>query len=99
MDYVNLKTGLKLSLDGLTQVEKQFYQQAQKKFNENVSWLVFDEFVFGMKSPIYLTKKSHLDVIKTPLFLALKDMSLQLGVQQGMILRRKQAEKEHKSIA
>lgn len=46
-----------------------------------------------MNSPIYRGRDSHLNVLKHPLFLALQDMALQLGVQQRMISRRKTKEK------
>jgi hypothetical protein len=94
MEYVNLETGLRVNLDGLTPEEKKFYRQALKRFQENTSWLAFDEFAFGMGSPIYSRQRSHLDVLKSALYLALKDMSLQLGVQQGLVARTKKSEKK-----
>jgi len=93
MEYVNLETGVRINLDDLTLEEKKFYRQALKKFQENTNWLSFDEFAFGMRSPIYKGRRSHIDVLKSELYLALKDMSLQLGVQQGLIRRTKKAEK------
>ena len=56
-----------------------------EKFRKNVDWLVFEEFVFGPMSPLYSERKSRLEVIEDPLYLALEDMWLQLGVQQGMV--------------
>lgn len=94
MEYVNLETGVRINLDELTPEEKKFYKQALKKFQENTEWFSFDEFAFGMRSPIYKGKRSHVDVLKSELYLALKDISLQLGVQQGLITRRKKAEKK-----
>jgi hypothetical protein len=58
------------------------------------SWLAFDEFAFRMESPIYSHHRSHLEVHKDPLYLALKDMSLQLGTQQGRVARRPAKEKK-----
>jgi hypothetical protein len=87
MNYINLQTGVKIDLSRLTDDEKEFYGEALKRFHRNVNWLAFDEFAFGMTSPIYRGRNSHRQVLKNPLFLALKDMSLQLGVQQGMISR------------
>ena len=98
MEYINLETKVKISLDSLTETEKKFYRQALKKFRANIGWLAFDEFAFGRQSPIYSHRKSHLDVLKEPLFLALKDMSLQLGVQQGMIARKQLADKKANAI-
>lgn len=93
MEYVNLGTGVRVNLDDLTPEEKKFYRQAVKKFQENTKWLSFDEFAFGMRSPIYNGRRSHIDVLKNGLYLALKDISLQLGVQQGLIARTKKSEK------
>jgi hypothetical protein len=93
MEYVNLETGLRVSLDGLSPEERKFYRQALKRFQENTSWLTFDDFAFGTGSPIYSRQRSHIDVLKSALYLALKDMSLQLGVQQGLIARTKKSEK------
>lgn len=98
MEYINPETKVKINLDRLTETEKQFYRRALKKFRENISWLAFDELAFGRQSPIYSHRKSHLDVLKEPLFLALKDMSLQLGVQQGMIARKQLAGKKANAI-
>jgi len=94
MEYVNLETGVRVNLDELTAEEKQFYKQAIKRFRENTNWLSFDEFAFGMRSPIYKGRRSHIEVLETALYLALKDMSLQLGVQQGLIKRTKKSGKK-----
>ena len=94
MEYFNLESGVTVDLDGLTSEEKRFYMRALKRFQENAAWLAFDEFAFGMRSPIYTRKTSHIDVLKSPLYLALKDMSLQLGVQQGLISRTRKSEKK-----
>ena len=94
MKDVTLRPRVKINLGSLTEAERRFYRQALKKFGENTKWLAFDEFAFGMMSPIYSNRNSHRDVLKDPLYLALKDMSLQLGVQQGMIARSRGKEKE-----
>jgi hypothetical protein len=94
MEYVNLQTGIRIKLDGLTPEEKRFYRRALTRFQENAAWAAFDEFAFGMLSPIYKRKRSHIDVLKSPLYLALKDMWLQLGVQQGLIRRSRKSEKK-----
>ena len=92
MEYVNLETGVRVDLHGLTPEEKKFYRQALKRFQANASWLAFDEFAFGALSPIYHQQRSHVPVLKSPLYLALKDMSLQLAVQQKLITRTKKLE-------
>lgn len=83
----HIKSGF--NTDGLTEAQLKFYRQAVEKFRNNVSWLEFDEFALGAKSPIFARQSSHLDVLKDPLYLALKDMWLRLGVKQGMIARAK----------
>lgn len=98
MEYVNLENGVKINLDGLTEAEKGFYLRAFKKFQQNVNWLDFDDFVLGMQSPLYSGKRSHHEVLRHPLFLALKDMSLQLGIRQGMIAKSKE-KKEQGTLA
>lgn len=65
--------------------------RAVRQFRGNADWFSFDEYLFSPRSPIYARRRSHLDVLKDPLYLALKDMWLQLGVQQGMIARHKEA--------
>ena len=69
----------------LTAEERRFYDDAIERFRRHAHWLDFDEFAFGMRSPIYAGERSRLAVIKKPLYLALKDMWLQLGAQQGMV--------------
>lgn len=94
MEYINLETGVSVNLDELSAEEKKFYKQAIKRFRENTNWLSFDDFAFGMRSPIYKGRRSHIEVLQSALYLALKDMSLQLGVQQGLIKRTRKAEKK-----
>lgn len=86
-EYLNLKNGFKVDLSSLSETEIKFYEKALEMFSKNVDWLAFDEFAFGMHSPIYSGRRSHIEVIKTPLYQVLRDMSLQLGVQQGKIAR------------
>lgn len=90
MRYVNLQTNRTIELGNLTDDEKAFYLKALGRFQRNEDWLSFDELFFSPRSPIYSKRRSHLDVLGDPLYLALKDMWLQLGVQQGMIARQKQ---------
>lgn len=89
MQYVNRETGKRIDLRTLTEEERQFYLEAKRRFQENTDWIEFDNFVFGLDSPIYRGKKSYADVRRNPLFVALLDMSLQLGVQQGVVVRQK----------
>jgi len=90
MRYVNSKTKFSIELGSLTESERAFYEKAVRQFRRNVDWLSFEEFVFSPSSSIYARRRSHLEVLRAPLYLALKDMWLQLGVQQGMIARHKE---------
>lgn len=94
MKYLNADTELEIDLSTLNESERTFYRRALRKFMQNTPWLAFDAFAFGMMSPLYRGRTSHLEVLKSPLYLALKDMSLQLGVQQGMIARKSREEKD-----
>ncbi|MBI3490246.1 MAG: hypothetical protein HY047_00355 [Acidobacteria bacterium] len=93
MKYLNANTELEIDLSALNESERTFYRTALRKFMQNTPWLAFDAFAFGMMSALYRGRTSHLEVLKSPLYLALKDMSLQLGVQQGMIARKSREEK------
>ena len=73
----------------LTEEEKKFYSQALTKFRQGMPWVSFEQFAFDPGSPIYKRRRSHLEVMKDPLYLALEDMWLQLGVQQGLIAEEK----------
>ena len=99
MRYANSRTGVSVSLGELSDVEKQFYQRAREQFKANAPWLVFDELAFGVSSPIYSGRASHLDVLEQPLYLALKDMSLELGVRQGLIAAKQPRETDRKANA
>ncbi len=88
MRYVNPRTGLTVALDTLTIKEKSFYRRALKEFKRNTDWFEFDKFLFSPSSVLYKGRRSHLEILRHPLFLALKDMWLQLGVQQGKITRK-----------
>ena len=86
--YVNPETGLEIDLSHLNEAEKKFYLQAFSEFEKNVDWLGFDRFVFGRNSALYKGERSHLDVLKNPLYLAVEDMWLRLGIRQGKIAER-----------
>jgi hypothetical protein len=101
-NYYNSRTGLKVSLEDLSDTQQRFLAEAQRRLRANVGWLAFDEFAFGAHSPLYAGQKSHKNVLHSPLYRALKDMSLQLGVQQGRITdsqARRPATKGEKAIA
>lgn len=88
MKYINSDTGTEISLKQLKKGHREFYDRALELYRHNESWLRFEEYAFGSLSPLYKDRNSHLEVVKDPLYLALEDMWLQLGVQQGMIKRQ-----------
>jgi hypothetical protein len=101
-EYFNPRTGLRVNFARLSDVEKRFASQALSKFRANMDWVAFDDFAFGLRSPIYDRHKSPKEVLQSPLYLALKDMSLQLGIQQGKIApsrSTKSGSKGEKAIA
>lgn len=89
---------MKIDLNGLNDTERRFYRRALKEFQKNVNWREFDHFALGKNSLLYDGKRSHLEVLKHPLYLAVQDMWLQLGIQQGMVARKK-ASKEQEAVA
>ncbi len=80
--------------DLLSPEERDFLRQAEKKYRSNTNWFEFEDFAFGMRSPLFSRQRSHLDVLRHPLYLALKDMWLDLGVRQGLVSASKH-EEEH----
>lgn len=88
MKYTNARTGMEIVLKQLSRTQKEFYAEALELFRRNTSWIEFEEFAFGSRSPLYENSDSHVDVLKDPLYLALEDMWLELGVQQGAAKRR-----------
>src|SRR5437868_15122084 len=79
------KQQLASATDGLSPEERDFLRQAEKKYRSNANWFEFEDFAFGMKSPLFSSHRSHIDVLRHPLYLALKEMWLDLGVKQGLV--------------
>jgi hypothetical protein len=71
--------------DVLSPEERDFLRQAEKRYHSNANWFEFEDFAFGMRSPLFSRHRSHLDVLRHPLYLALKEMWLDLGVRQGLV--------------
>lgn len=69
----------------LSQLEAEFFARALTKFRENVDWFAFETFAFNPSSPIYARRKSYGRLVMDPLYRALQDMWLQLGVNQGEV--------------
>jgi hypothetical protein len=83
--------------DGLTLAEQQFLGRAQAKFAEGADWLEFEEFAFGPRSPLFSKTRSQQDVLKHPLYVALREMWLELGLRQGRIAAAKEGERSDAS--
>jgi hypothetical protein len=88
MEYIfgaGPEKGTVISLSGESVECKAFFMEAEEKFKNDVPWGDFDTWAFGQKSPIYKNQRSHLDVMKVPTYLVLKDLSMRLGINQGHI--------------
>jgi hypothetical protein len=81
----------------LTTEERAFLARARSKFEEGADWLDFEDFAFGSGSPIYSRSRSHQDVLQHPLYVALKEMWLDLGVRHGRIAANRKGETTHAS--
>lgn len=82
MVFQNPVTKDNLELDG---ADADFFRRALDKFHSNANWSSFENFAFGPSSPIYARRKSYGRLVKDPLYRALQDMWLQLGVNQGEV--------------
>ena len=71
----------------LTAEELAFLRRAREMYDANISWFEFEDFAFGMRSPLFSKHRSHQNVLKHPLFEALETMWLDLGVRQGKVAR------------
>lgn len=85
MIYQNPRTGIRIDLATLSDEEQRFYRAAKQRFDSGIAWFDFDDFAFGRSSPLYQGRVSHHDVLQDPLYIALKDMWLELGVRQGRV--------------
>ncbi|MBI1739968.1 MAG: hypothetical protein HYR57_03690 [Candidatus Koribacter versatilis] len=65
--------------------EAEFFARGLAKFREHVDWSAFETFAFNPGSPIYARRKSYGRLVMDPLYRALQDMWLQLGVNQGEV--------------
>ena len=74
-----------MDLSTLSPAETAFYRQAYSYFKKGMDWRSFHSFAFGLQSPIYANRRSQKEVTARPLFLALRDMWLQLGINQKRV--------------
>ena len=85
MRYLNRKSGLQIDLGELSPEKERFFDVAHKQFRKNVNWFEFEQLVFSYTSPIFSGAKNRGAVVNDPLYRALKDMWLQLGIDQGFV--------------
>jgi hypothetical protein len=85
MRYINRKSGVSIDLGDLDAARKRLYETAVEQFQKNASWFGFERFVFSYTSPLFSAARNRADVIDDPLYAALKDMWLQLGINQGFV--------------
>jgi len=87
IEYLNLQTGKKIVLENLTEEEQKLYREAVKEFMTNINCWEFERFISELIDLIRYKVRAHTDLIENPLYMALEDMWLQLGVQQGEMRR------------
>jgi hypothetical protein len=69
----------------LNETDKAFLDAAQRLFTRNVDWFEFEGFAFGMRSPLFAKNRSHKNILEDPLYRALTEMWIQLGIRQGRV--------------
>ncbi|HYR30056.1 MAG TPA: hypothetical protein VEU30_16420, partial [Thermoanaerobaculia bacterium] len=67
------------NLSKLSPDETAFLARARANFAKNMNWLEFEEFAFGMRSPLFSRQRTHKVVRENPFYTALRDMWLELG--------------------
>jgi len=93
MRYLNRKSGLSIDLGDLDSDKRRLFKTAQDHFRDNANWFEFEQFVFSYTSPIFNKSRGRADVLGDPLYAALKDMWLQLGIDQGFVASDRQQAK------
>jgi hypothetical protein len=91
MRYRNQESGLQIDLSDLDSERKQFYRLALAKLEANVPWLEFEDFAFSFNSPVFRASRNRREVLSDPLYLALKDIWLRLGIKQGHVAPLKES--------
>jgi hypothetical protein len=79
------KTNRALDRKALSEAQHRFYREALRLYRKRIHWFDFWNFAFGAGSPLYEGSRSLSNVLDTPLEKALREMWLDLGVQQGMV--------------
>lgn len=81
----NEATTLEQTVTGLNEREQAFLAVTRRMFAENTDWFEFESFAFGMQSPVFSKTRSHKNVLQNPLYIALRDMWIELGIRQGRV--------------
>lgn len=70
----------------LSSEEEEFLGIARKLAGWDLDWFAFEEFAFGMHSPVFSKSRSHHGPIdQNPVYVELRRMWLELGVCQGWV--------------
>jgi hypothetical protein len=85
MRYLNPNSGVSIDLGQLDAEKKRFFETAQNQFRGNANWFEFEQLVFSYTSPVFHKSRNRAEVLRDPLYHSLKDMWLQLGIQQGFV--------------
>jgi len=88
MRYQNPESGLEIDLGKVDEEQKRLFDRAQKMFRSNASWFAFEQVMFAYTSPLFRPSRNRAEVVHDPLYKALKDMWLQLGINQGYVAPR-----------
>ena len=89
MRYHNKESGVDIDLGTLDEEKRRLFDAAYERFRRNTNWFEFEQLVFSYTSPLFRHAKSRAEVLRDPLYLALKDMWLQLGINQGFVAKPK----------
>ena|ERR1044071_6901927 len=93
MRYHNVHSGVDVDLGKLDDEKRRLFEAAYERFRKNTNWFEFEQLVFSYTSPLFRQAKSRAEVLRDPLYVALKDMWLQLGINQGFV-----AKPEHEHV-
>jgi len=81
-----LRDGTTIELTDLNPEEEAFYWQVLEKFQRKDRWVEFNHFALSMTSLAYSPRRRQMYPDRdNPLLVVLKDMSVQLGKEQGFI--------------
>ena len=99
MRYHNKESGVNVDLGTLNDEKRRLFEAAHERFRKNTNWFEFEQLVFSFTSPLFRNAKSRAEVLTDPLYTALKDMWLQLGINQGFVAKPEDATSKAKTGA